>query len=111
MPTHILLLGAHGKVSLQLLPLLLARSWSVTALIRDAAQTPDILNTRLSIPASSTQPGTLHVLVESLEDVRNPADASRIIARVKGCDCVVWAAGRTPFLVSFARCTCRNSES
>ena len=103
MPAHILLLGAHGKVALQLLPLLLARSWSVTALIRDAAQTPDILNTRLSIPASSTTPGKLDVLVENLEDVKSPADASRILGRVKGCNWVIWAAGELPSLLCALR--------
>ncbi|KFY31670.1 hypothetical protein V494_07926, partial [Pseudogymnoascus sp. VKM F-4513 (FW-928)] len=73
MAPHILLLGAHGKIALQLLPLLLSRSWSVTALIRDSSQTSEILATR-----PSTAKGTLDVLVDSLDAIRTQADATRV---------------------------------
>ncbi|KFY64991.1 hypothetical protein V497_01541 [Pseudogymnoascus sp. VKM F-4516 (FW-969)] len=87
MPPHILLLGAHGKIALKLLPLLLSRSWSVTALIRDSSQTPAILATR---PPSAT--GTLDVLVDSLDAIRTTADATRVLEKSRA-DWVVWAAG------------------
>jgi nucleoside-diphosphate-sugar epimerase len=91
-PPSILLLGAHGKVSLNLIPLLLARSWSVTALIRDPAQTDDILATKSKIPQSAKSPGQLHVLVSSLADVKTPSQAHEIISR-SGANWVVWSAG------------------
>ncbi|OBT63308.1 hypothetical protein VE03_07919 [Pseudogymnoascus sp. 23342-1-I1] len=87
MPPHILLLGAHGKIALQLLPHLLSRSWSVTALIRDASQTPAILATR-----PPTASGTLDVLVDSLDAIRTTADATRVLEKSRA-DWVVWAAG------------------
>ena len=86
-PPHILLLGAHGKIALKLIPLLLSRSWSVTALIRDPSQTPAILATR-----PSTAPGTLDVLVDSLDAIRTTADATRVLDKSRA-DWVVWAAG------------------
>lgn len=91
-PPHILLLGAHGKVALRLIPLLLARSWSVTALIRDPAQTNAVLASRLRIPLSVTNPGTLDILVRSLEDVKTPEDASHILKAGK-FNWVIWMAG------------------
>ncbi|KFY06081.1 hypothetical protein V492_08156, partial [Pseudogymnoascus sp. VKM F-4246] len=87
MAPHILLLGAHGKIALQLLPLLLSRSWSVTALIRDSSQTSEILATR-----PSTAKGTLDVLVDSLDAIRTQADATRVLDKSRA-DWVVWAAG------------------
>lgn len=87
MPPHILLLGAHGKIALQLLPLLLSRSWSVTALIRDSAQTSAILATK-----PPTASGTLDVLVDSLDAIRTTADATRVLDKSRA-DWVVWAAG------------------
>ncbi|OBT81948.1 hypothetical protein VE02_09453 [Pseudogymnoascus sp. 03VT05] len=87
MPPHILLLGAHGKIALQLLPLLLSRSWSVTALIRDSSQTAAILATKP--PAAQ---GTLDVLVDSLDAIRTTADATRVLDKSRA-DWVVWAAG------------------
>ncbi|OBT49590.1 hypothetical protein VE04_10096, partial [Pseudogymnoascus sp. 24MN13] len=87
MPPHILLLGAHGKIALQLLPLLLTRSWSVTALIRDPSQTAAILATK---PPSAT--GTLDVLVDSLDAIRTTADATRVLDKSRA-DWVVRAAG------------------
>jgi dTDP-4-dehydrorhamnose reductase len=90
---HVLLLGGHGKVSLFLTPLLLARSWTLTSLIRNQAQKPAIL------AAGKNQPGTLNVLVESLGDVKSEGDARRILDEVKP-DWVVWSAGTSALLVS-----------
>lgn len=90
---HILLLGAHGKISQLMIPLLLARSWSVTALIRDPKQTEDIMNTRSKIPSSTKNPGTLNVLVHSLADIKTSKDAASVIDKVKGVNWIVWSAG------------------
>src|SRR5579871_3289377 len=90
---HILLLGGHGKVSLLLTPLLLARAWHVTSLIRDAAQREDVL---AAGRAESSSRGKLDVLVESLEDVKSENDARGILQRV-GAQWVVWSAGKGSF--------------
>ncbi|KAK6359312.1 hypothetical protein TWF696_000475 [Orbilia brochopaga] len=84
---HVLILGGHGKVALRLTPLLLKKAWSVTSVIRNAAHEADI-----AASAGSQYPGKLNVLVESLEDVKSTADASRVIASVKP-DYIVWSAG------------------
>jgi len=86
MPTRILLLGGHGKVSLLLTPKLLSRSWDLTSVIRNPNQKAAI------IEAGKHGPGKLDVLVESLEDVKSEADAKRILDLVKP-DWVVWSAG------------------
>ncbi|KAL8852558.1 MAG: hypothetical protein Q9221_002554 [Calogaya cf. arnoldii] len=83
---RVLLLGGHGKVSLLLTPHLVARSWHVTSVIRDPSQTDDILAT------VKGNPGSVDVLVSSLEEVKSKADAQRVIDRSKP-DYVVWSAG------------------
>lgn len=88
MTPRVLLIGGHGKISLLLTPMLLARSWHVTSLIRDASQTSDILS------QSHSQPGQLDVLVRSLEDVKSDDDAQKVLDEVKP-DYVVWSAGNT----------------
>lgn len=92
-PPRVLLLGGHGKVSLLLTPLLTARSWHVISLIRDPAQTPDIL-----AAAAGAGPGTVETLVENLEDVRSEGDARRVLEAVRP-DYVVWSAGE--LMISF----------
>jgi dTDP-4-dehydrorhamnose reductase len=86
MTPRILLLGGHGKVSLLLTPKLLSRSWNLTSVIRDPAQTADILE------AGKAGPGKVDVLVESIEDVKSEDDAKRILEKVRP-DWVVWSAG------------------
>ena len=86
MTQHILLLGGHGKVAQLLTPLLLARSHTVTSLIRDQAQAATI--TKLG----EGQPGKLSVLVRSLEAVKSEQDARAILDEVKP-SWVVWSAG------------------
>lgn len=83
---HILLLGGHGKVSLLLTRKIIARSWSLTSVIRDPKQKDDIL------AAAGDGPGKVDVLVESLDDVKSESDAKRILELVKP-SWVVWSAG------------------
>jgi hypothetical protein len=87
-PPRVLLLGGHGKVSLHLTPLLLAKSWNVTSVIRDPKQQDDIL------ALGKGQKGQVDVLVESLEDVKSDADAQKVLDKVKP-DYIVWSAGES----------------
>jgi dTDP-4-dehydrorhamnose reductase len=91
MAHNILLIGGHGKVSQLLTPLLLARSWNVTSMIRSADQKATIEK------LGQGQPGKLSVLVSSVEDVKNEGDAQKILDQVKP-DWVVWSAGELPYL-------------
>jgi hypothetical protein len=86
MTHHILLIGGHGKVAQLLTPLLLAKSWSVTSMIRTASQRPEIEK------LGQGQPGKLNVLVSSVADVKSEGDAKSILEQVKP-DWVVWSAG------------------
>lgn len=88
MAHNILLIGGHGKVSQLLTPLLLARSWNVTSVIRSADQKATIEN------LGRGQPGKLSVLVSSVEDVKSEGDAQKILEQVKP-DWVVWSAGKS----------------
>lgn len=69
-----------------LTPLLLARSWTVTSMIRSAEQKPKIEH------LGQGQPGKLNVLVSSVEDVKSESDAKQILEQVQP-DWVVWSAG------------------
>lgn len=82
----ILLLGGHGKVSLFLTPLLVARSHNLTSVIRNSDQKSAILE------AGKNGPGKIDVLVESLDDIKSESDAKRILDIVKP-DWVIWSAG------------------
>lgn len=93
MAHNILLIGGHGKVSQLLTPLLLARSWNVTSMIRSADQKATIEK------LGQGQPGKLSVLVSSVEDVKDEGDAQKILDQVKP-DWVVWSAGESPCLNS-----------
>lgn len=87
MSHHILLIGGHGKIAQLLTPLLLARSWNVTSMIRTPEQTPAIEK------LGEGQPGKLNVFVSSVEDVNSEGDAQKILDQVKP-DWVVWSAGK-----------------
>ena len=87
MAHHVLLIGGHGKVAQILTPLLLAKSWNVTSMIRTASQQPAIEN------LGQGQPGKLDVLVHSVADVKSEADAKGILERINP-DWVVWSAGK-----------------
>lgn len=86
MAHNILLIGGHGKVAQLLTPLLLAKSWNVTSMIRTASQQPTIEK------LGQGQPGKLSVLVSSVADVKSENDAKGILDQVKP-DWVVWSAG------------------
>jgi len=86
MAHSILLIGGHGKVSQLLTPLLLAKSWTVTSMIRTAEQKPAIEK------LGKGQPGKLEILVSSVADVKSETDAKKILDQVKP-DWVVWSAG------------------
>jgi hypothetical protein len=88
---RVLLLGGHGKVSLHLTPLLLAKSWNVTSVIRDPKQQDEIL------ALGQGQKGQVNVLVESLDDVKSDADAQKVLDKVKP-DYVVWSAGASSIM-------------
>ncbi|KAF2199890.1 hypothetical protein GQ43DRAFT_442062 [Delitschia confertaspora ATCC 74209] len=86
MPHNILLIGGHGKVAQLATPLMLARSWNVTSMIRTAEQKETIEK------LGQGQPGKLSVLVNSVEDVKSEDDAKKILEMVRP-DWVVWSAG------------------
>lgn len=86
MTPRVLLLGGHGKIALHLTPLLLARSWNVTSVVRNHDHEAEILN------LGANKPGKVSVLVASLDDVKSAADAQRILDSVRP-EFVVWAAG------------------
>ena len=85
-PPQVLLLGGHGKVALHLTPLLLAKSWNVTSVIRNPEHQDEILK------LGKDQPGKVDVLIDSLDDVKEEGHAKRVIEKVKP-SYVVWAAG------------------
>ncbi|KAG9378221.1 NAD dependent epimerase/dehydratase [Pyrenophora tritici-repentis] len=86
MAHHILLIGGHGKIAQLLTPLLLAKSWNVTSMIRTASQQPAIEKLGQGLP------GKLSVLVHSVADVKTENDAKSILQEVNP-DWVVWSAG------------------
>jgi len=83
---RVLLLGGHGKVSLLLQPLLLARKWNITSVIRNPDQEAEI------IALGKDKPGKIEVLIDSLDDVKDASHAERVLNKVKP-DIVVWSAG------------------
>lgn len=85
--TRVLLLGGHGRISLQLTPLLLAKNWNVTSVIRNPSHEAEIMK------LGHGHPGKIEVLIESLDHVRSPDDAQRVLNKVKP-DIVVWCAGK-----------------
>ena len=86
MSHHVLLIGGHGRVSQLLTPLLLKRSWRVTSLIRSSRQAHTIERLAHDLP------GSLNVLVASLDKVRDEASAKAIIDEVNP-DYIVFSAG------------------
>lgn len=86
MAPRVLLLGGHGKVSRLLTPLVLARSWQLTSVIRDPAQESAVKS------LGETLPGKLDVLISTIEDVQTQAQAQSIIDSTSPTY-VVWSAG------------------
>lgn len=83
---RVLLLGGHGKISLHLTPLLLARSWNVTSVVRNADHKDEILK------LGDGKKGKVDVLVSSLDDIKSETDAGKVLDQVKP-EYVVWSAG------------------
>ncbi len=84
---RVLILGGHGKVSLFLQPLLLAKRWNVTSVVRNPEHEAEIL------AQGKGKPGKIDVLVDSLDDVKEASQAQRVLDKVKP-DYVVWSAGK-----------------
>lgn len=87
MTRHILILGGHGKVSQLITPILLRKSWTVTSVIRTAEQVPTIEKLGAGIAT-----GRLNVLVRSLEEIKEQAQAQAVLDETKP-DTVFWSAG------------------
>lgn len=94
---RILVVGGHGKVSLFMIPHLIARGWHVTSMIRSPEQKSDIL---AAAGDSSTTLEKLSILVANLKDVKNAGDAKKILDQ-ENIDTVLWSAGESPFLSLF----------
>lgn len=84
--TKVLLLGGHGKIALHLTPLLLAKSWNVTSVVRNRDHESEILK------LGDNKPGKVDVLVDSLDDVDTVERANSVLDKVKP-DIVVFSAG------------------
>ncbi len=83
---RVLVLGGHGKVALFLQPLLLAKKWNVTSVVRNADHKSEILE------LGQGKPGKIEVLVDSLDEVKEVSQAQKVLNQVKP-DIVVWTAG------------------
>lgn len=92
-PPKVLLLGGHGKVALHLTPLLLARNWNVTSVIRNPEHENEIL------ALQKQHKGKLSVLISSLDDVKSDDDAKAVLDKVRP-DYVVWSAGMPTYTMS-----------
>ncbi|KAK0511881.1 hypothetical protein JMJ35_005731 [Cladonia borealis] len=77
MPPRVLLIGGHGKISQLLTPLILSRSWYLTSLIRDPAQTPTIT------ALAKDHPTNLSILVTSIEEIKTQSQAQAILSSTK----------------------------
>ena len=84
---RVLVLGGHGKVSLFLQPLLLAKKWDVTSVVRNTEHEDEIL------ALGKDKPGKIEVLVDSLDEVKGVGYAKRVLEKVRP-DIVVWSAGK-----------------
>lgn len=85
---RVLLIGGHGKISLLLQPMLLAKRWHVTSLVRNPEHEAEIL------ALGRGQPGKIDVLVDSLDDVKDESQAQQVLNKVRP-DIVVWSAGES----------------
>jgi dTDP-4-dehydrorhamnose reductase len=83
--TRVLLLGGHGKIALKLTPMLTAKSWDVTSVVRNEDHKSEILSL-------GNGPGKIDVLVDSLDDVTEESHAGRVLDTVNP-SIVVWSAG------------------
>lgn len=109
---RVLLLGGHGKVSLLLTPLLLARSWHVTSLIRNSNKSEQHENEIRDIAKEHGYPAAQLDVIndESLEDVKSEKDALRVLERTKP-DYVVWSAGESHIFTILLRLSRLSKKS
>lgn len=84
--TKVLLLGGHGKIALHLTPLLLAKSWNVTSVVRNPDHESEILS------LGENKPGKVNVLVDSLDDIDSIERANSVLDKVNPT-IVVFSAG------------------
>lgn len=85
---HALIFGGNGRIARAMTRLMLARSWTVTSIIRSPRQASSILG------LGDGQPGHIHVLYYDLQDLKAAQDAEALFNRT-GATCAVFAAGRT----------------
>ena len=86
--TNTLLIGAHGKVSLHLIPLLLSNSaQQLIAIVRASTQFADLISA-----AGAPYEARLHPKVHSLEDITSPAAASELLSSYNA-ETVIFSAG------------------
>ena len=83
--TKVLLLGGHGKIAMKLTPMLTAKSWDVTSLVRNEDHRSEIVNL-------GNGPGKIDIVVDSLDDVSEESHAKRVLDTVNP-SVVIWAAG------------------
>ncbi|KAL3440208.1 hypothetical protein BJX65DRAFT_316790 [Aspergillus insuetus] len=83
---HVLIFGGNGRIARAMTKLLLARSWTVTSIIRNPRQAAGILS------LGEGQPGKIHVFYYDLSDLKTASDAEGLFTR-SGADCGVFAAG------------------
>ncbi|KAL2217442.1 hypothetical protein M432DRAFT_437303 [Thermoascus aurantiacus ATCC 26904] len=83
---RVLIFGGNGRIARSMTSLMLARSWDVISIIRNAEQKAGILQ------LGEKHPGTIDVLVSDLEHLKCQDDAKRILDKVRPT-CVVFAAG------------------
>ena len=82
---RVLLLGGHGKIAMKLTPLLTAKSWDVTSVVRNESHKSEIMSL-------GNGPGKIDVLVDSLDEVTEESHAQRVLDTVNP-SIVVFAAG------------------
>ncbi|KAL3492315.1 hypothetical protein BJX62DRAFT_250723 [Aspergillus germanicus] len=83
---HALIFGGNGRIARAMTKLLLARSWTVTSIIRNPRQEAGIFS------LGEGQPGKVQVLYYDLSDLKTAQDAEELFTR-SGADCGVFAAG------------------
>ncbi|KAJ5112141.1 hypothetical protein N7532_000186 [Penicillium argentinense] len=84
---HVLLFGGNGRVARAMTKLMVARSWTVTSVIRNPQQEGDIL--RLG---NKEQPSRLRVIHCDLRTIKTSDEASHLLEQVRP-NCIVFAAG------------------
>lgn len=82
---RVLLLGGHGKIAMKLTPMLTAKSWDVTSVVRNEDHKSEIMSL-------GNGPGKIDVIVDSLDEVNEESHAKRVLDTVNP-SIVVFSAG------------------